>query len=467
LTNKQIVRKILLKYNKTHSSPKLKLEYPKMLVKLPYNNTHIEIRVTHDAAVYRTSYGRPADDARILVKNALLHPVKSPALSEMIKKTGARSAVVVVSDITRPVPYRDFLDIILEEIENSSVQRKNITILIATGMHRPSTPEERRHMFGEKICGKYRIMDHRADKKDELVKTGGVSRSGRPIELNRYFMEADFRIVTGLVEPHFMAGFSGARKAVCPGLCSLETVKAFHSFAFLDNHSARNGNLEGNPLHLEALSIARQAGVGFCINIIVDRNHRVAEAVAGDMEESHNETCRLVNKSACPPVESECDIVLTSSGGYPLDATFYQCVKGMVSCLPAVKKGGVVISAGSCSEGIGSSEYRNLMRKYSGRWKDFLDQIKNDDDIIKDQWQFQMHTKALLHVGEKNLIFVTDGLGISDLASLSIKGIHAPNGRVQETVQELLDKCTNKGGSVAVIPEGPYCAPLPSGQRNR
>lgn len=365
----------------------------------------------------------------------------------------------LVSDITRPIPYADFLDSVLEEIEDAAVPRDNIIILIATGMHRPSTDAEREYMFGPEVCERYRIIDHRADKSDELVKIRGISQAGRPIELNRYFVESDFRIVTGLVEPHFMAGFSGGRKAICPGLCSLETVKAFHSFTFLNDSSARNGNLEGNPLHYEALSIAREADAGFCINLVVDRKHRVVEAVAGNLEASHNTTCRFVSKHACPPVEQEMDVVLTSGGGLPLDATFYQCVKGMVSCLPAVKRGGVVVSIGSCSEGIGSGEYQNLMNEYSGRWREFLGHIQGNGSIIKDQWQFQMQTKVLQHVGDDNLIFVTGGLGTSDLARLNVNGIHVSEDCIQQRVQDLLDGLIHEGRSVAVIPEGPYCTP--------
>jgi nickel-dependent lactate racemase len=430
-----------------------------MLVNMPYNSRHIEISVPDDSAVYHTSFRDPGTDARNLVRNAVRNPVKCDPLREVLKKSGAQTVVIVVSDITRPIPYSDFLDAVLEEVEDSGIRRENITILIATGMHRPSTASEREQMFGPEICKSYKIIDHRSDKPDELVKIKGMSKAGRPIELNRFFVKADFRIITGLVEPHFMAGFSGGRKAVCPGLCSLDTVKIFHSFGFLDNPCSINGNLEGNPLHYESLSIARQADVGFAINLVVDRRHRLTDAVAGDLEESHNETCKLVKEYACPPVMQKKDVVITSSGGYPLDATFYQCVKGMVSCLPAVNRGGVVVSVGSCTEGIGSSEYESMMHEYSGRWRDFLDHIKGTDNIVKDQWQFQMQTKTLQHVGENNLIFVTDGLKASDLAKLSVKGIDASVGSVQEKTQEILDGFIKEGRSLALIPDGPYCAP--------
>lgn len=431
-----------------------------MLLNIPYNNRHIKIKVPDDTTVYRTSYGESETDARELVLKAVRNPVECSPLSETLRTSGAQSVVIVVSDITRPVPYADFLDTVLEEIEDGAVQRDNILILIATGMHRPSTAAEREHMFGPEVCERYRIMDHHADAADELVTINGTSHAGRPIELNRHFLEADFRIVTGLVEPHFMAGFSGGRKAICPGLCSLETVKAFHSYTFLDDPAARNGNLKGNPLHDEAISIARQAKVGFCINLLVDRKHRLIDAVAGDLEASHKITCKLVSKHACPSVEQEKDVVLTSSGGYPLDATFYQCVKGMTSCLPAVKRKGVVISIGSCSEGIGASEYQNIMYEYSGRWREFLSHLQNNDNTAKDQWEFQMQTKVLKHVGDDNLIFVTDGLSASDLNRLSVNGVHASEGHMQERVQEILDGFIHAGRSLAVIPEGPYCAPI-------
>ncbi|MCK5801592.1 MAG: nickel-dependent lactate racemase, partial [Lentisphaeria bacterium] len=324
-----------------------------MLVKIPYGNGQMEIRVPDDTALYGTSYEEPEADAREIVLGAVRKPIGCAPLSEALRQSDAQSVVVVVSDITRPIPYADFLDVVLKEMEDAAVQRDDITILIATGMHRPSTVAEREHMFGPEVCRHYRILDHQAGKTEELVEIDGTSWSGRKMELNRHFVEADFRVTTGLVEPHFMAGFSGGRKSVCPGLCSLETVKSFHSFSFLDHPAARGGNLVENPLHAEALSIARQAKVDFCINLVVGGTHRIVDAVAGELEASHEATCQLVAQQACPLVKQEVDVLLTSSGGYPLDATFYQCVKGMASCLPAVRKGGVVISVGSCSEGIG------------------------------------------------------------------------------------------------------------------
>ena len=431
-----------------------------MRIEIPYGNAPIQLELPDDTTVYRTSYGRPKGNARDLVLKAIRNPVGSPPLLETLRTSGARSVVVVVSDITRPIPYADFLGALLEEIEHAGVLRNNILILIATGMHKPSTAAERDKMFGPGICEHYRIMDHHAEMAGDLVRIDATSHAGRPIELNRHFVQADFRIVTGLVEPHFMAGFSGGRKAVCPGLCSLETVEAFHSFSFLDNPAARNGNLQGNPLHQEALSIARQARVGFCVNLLVDNEHRLLEAIAGDLEASHDAACQVASQHACPPVRQEKDVVITSCGGHPLDATFYQCVKGMVSCLPAVKRGGTVVAAGSCSDGIGGEEYRGIMHEYAGRWREFLAHAQRSSKTAKDHWQFQMQTRTLRHVGDTNLVFLTSGLSALELGRLSLVGTHASESRIQEKLQEMVDGFADTGRSLAVVPEGPYCAPL-------
>ena len=263
----------------------------------------------------------------------------------------------------------------------------------------------------------------------------------------------------------FYGGFLRGEKGHLPGFMLPENGEGISHFKFLDNSAARNGNLEGNPLHLEALSIARQVQVDFCINLVLDKEGRLVSAIAGSLEKSHDKACGLVREHACPAVESEVDLVLTSCGGYLLDVTFYQCVKGMVSCLPAVRKGGIIISIGSCSEGIGGSEYQRILHQYSGSWREFLKHIRDTDKITKDQWQLQMQTRALKHVYEGNLIFITSGLSASDLKGLSVNGISAPEDRLQKTVQTLLDGFLDQGRSLAVIPEGPYCAPIGSGRR--
>lgn len=431
-----------------------------MHIELPYNDRRIEVEILNDTIVYHTSYPKPLPDARTAILQTLRTPIGCPSLAELLKKKKPESVVIVVSDITRPIPYADFLDVMLDEIAKAGVDRESVSFLIANGMHRPSTEMERERILGKEICCRYAIIDHYAENSNDLVRLSGKSWAGRSIELNRRFVAADFRIVTGLVEPHFMAGFSGGRKAVCPGICSLETIKAFHSFSFLSSPFARNGNLIKNPLHQEALSIARQAGVDFCLNVLTDTAHSVVGFTAGELEASHAVACRRVKRWACPTVEKPADVVLTTSGGYPLDATFYQCVKGMTSCLPAVKKGGVVVSIGGCREGVGGTEYRSLVHEYAGRWREFLYDLEKDSTVRKDQWEFQMQTRVLKHVGEENLYFLTSGLEASELVKLSVNGFYAKEEEAAQKLQALLDRHTRAGKSLAIIPEGPYCAPL-------
>ena len=236
-------------------------------------------------------------------------------------------------------------------------------------------------------------------------------------------------------------------------------MQNFHGYEFLASEKACNGNLEGNPLHEEALSVAKAIGVDFCVNVILNENRNVIKAFAGDIDSAHIAACDFVIGCACPTVTETADVVLTSSGGYPLDSTFYQCVKGMVSCLPAIKPGGIIISFAGCSECIGSPHYIDTMSEYEGNWKGFIEDIKGGL-FIKDQWQYQMHCRTLEKVSQENLLFITDGLKQNDLNNLSVNGSSVLN--VQRKVQELVDKFVSEGKKIAVFPEGPYCGPLTS-----
>jgi lactate racemase len=417
----------------------------------------IAVGVPDDAQVYASCFPEPAGPASDLVLAAARGPIGSAPLKQSLAARREGDVVIAVSDITRPIPYAAFLPALLAEIESAGVPRGEILLLIATGMHRPSTEAERVEMFGADVAANYRIDDHRAEDEPGLAELPNTTWSGATVKLNRRFVDAGFRIVTGLVEPHFMAGFSGGRKSVCPGLASLDTVRNFHGEAFLSNVAARNGQLHGNPLHEEALSVARMVGVDFALNVVLDKARHVVSAFAGDLEAAHDAACQAAAACACRPVERPADVVLTSCGGYPLDATFYQCVKGMVGCLPAVREGGTIIVFGGCSEGVGSAEYAGMMKAYAGRWKQFLDDIKKPGVFVRDQWELQMQCRALAKVGEAGLHFVTDGLPTDELGQLSVTPHPAAPGDVASVVQGVIDAALAGGGSVAVFPEGPYC----------
>ncbi len=421
----------------------------------------IVLRVPEDADVFVSTYPVTTTPAVSLVLDAVRAPLGAPPLREALAARRPEGVVVVVSDITRPVPYRDFLAPLLGEIASAGIPRDDILVLIAAGMHRPSTVEERREMFGEEVVDRYRIEDHRAEDNIELAPVGGRSASGAPIRLSRRFVEAGFRIVTSLVEPHFMAGFSGGRKSVCPGLSSLDTIRNFHGEKFLSDPKAANTVLAGNPLHEESLSVARAAGVDFTLNVVLDKNRRLVRAYAGALEPAHDAACEFVRACAVWPIRRPADVVLTSSGGHPLDATFYQCVKGFVSCLPAVRERGTIIAFGGCAEGLGSREYAEMLRKYGGRFDDFLADIKRPGVFTKDQWELQMHARALARVGTQGLHFISDGLPAETMELLTLTGHAAAPGRLGPAVQAVLDDVLAPGMLLAVFPEGPYCVPEP------
>ncbi len=428
-----------------------------MLLEIPYDKSSLAVDVPESAIVYRSSYPEPAASASAIVSGALKNPTGSPALQEALSGRREGKVVVVVSDITRPVPYRDFLPAFIGEIESAGIRPEEILILVATGMHRPGTPEERRYMFGG-IAERYQIEDH--DAQGALKEIEGLSFSGRRVSLNRSFVDAGFRIVTGLVEPHFMAGFSGGRKAVCPGLVSLETIEAFHGYDFLSSPGAANAVIEGNPCHEEALSVARLAGVDYSLNVVLDAGKRLVAAFAGGLEMAHEKACSFVRGHACPTVKYEADAVITGCGGYPLDATFYQCVKGIVGAIPAVKPGGKIIAAGCCREHMGSKEYRDIMFAHSHDCDGFIEHIRKSCRVEKDQWELQMQIRAIEKVGTGGLVFLSTGLDGEEVKHISAGSVNADLDSINNSLKEIVNKLVNDGKSIAVIPEGPYCTPL-------
>lgn len=428
-----------------------------MKAEIRYHNTLLHVEFPDTSRIYLSSYDTPAASAKELALKSVRNPIGSESLVDSIKKRPPSSVVIAVSDITRPIPYRDFLPALLEEIASAGIDRKSITILIATGMHRPSTAEERLFMFGKELAESFAIVDH--DAQGEMAVLSGKSHSGAPVKLNSIFAKADYKIVIGLVEPHFMAGFSGGRKTICPGLSSLDTIKQFHGYEFLSHPNAFSSRLEKNPCHEEALSVAKLAGVDFSLQLVVNHEKKIVKAFGGDLFESHAVACRYASQKACPVVDAEADVVVTGCGGYPLDAIFYQCVKALVNALPCVKNGGTMIAAGGCEEGVGSQTFEAMLRKYRNDFSGFIRDIKKTSDVVKDQWQIQMQTRIYEKTELNKIHFLTHGIASGHSSFLGVNIIEAASDRVVEKLQKTIDDLAGKGCSFAVIPEGPYCAP--------
>ncbi len=431
---------------------------------LRYDKHKIPVEVPDHAEILHSRGCSPLPQPLEAVRDALASPIGCPPLAALIQERKPSRVVITISDITRPVPNRVLVPALLEVLETSGIGREKVTVLIATGMHRPSTQQEKIELLGEEIVGSVRVVDHRSEQRDELTRLSRATRFGTYAWINRLYSEADFRIVTGFIEPHFMAGFSGGRKGVCPGIVNVETVQKFHGFEFLDSPAATNFSLEGNPLHEEATDVAEIAGIDFLLNVGVTEDKQIAGVFAGDWRKAFEVGATKVREWTAAPCAERKDVVITCGGGYPLDKTLYQSGKGMCSALPVVKEGGVVICASACSEGLGSPSFTRIMREWGERWEEFLDWIRTNPEVIHDQWGFQMHCKVLQRVGVENLLFACGGIPSEELSRMSLTPLYEPKPGVEElegirqAIQAQVDRLADQ--TMAVIPEGPYVVPV-------
>jgi nickel-dependent lactate racemase len=417
-----------------------------MRVHLDYGRTGLEVELPDRNVVKCLGY-RPAEplmDPCASLRERLAAPTGCAPLAELAK--GRRSACVVICDITRPVPNELLLAPILETLESSGIPPSAIRILVATGLHRPNLGRELAEMVGPRIAQRYAIENH--DGRDlashEYL---GESPRGVPIWIDRRYVHADLKITVGLIEPHFMAGFSGGRKLVCPGLAALETIRVWHSPRFLEHPDARCGVLQGNPVHGENTWIARRAGCDFIVNCVLDSQRRVLAIVAGHMEQALEEGVAFVRGLVIDTLPQPVDMVVTSSAGYPLDTTFYQSVKGMCTAAEVVKPGGTIVLAASMSEGIGSPEFQSLFRD-NATLDEFVRRITGDDYFVLDQWQLEKMAVACRRAKVK---VVTDGLPAETLRGLFVESAASVEAAVAEGLAEY-----GQDATIAVIPKGPY-----------
>lgn len=417
-----------------------------MRVKLEYGKTGLEVEVPDERLVRTLTYkdAPPLADPIGDLEKLLRAPLGAPPLAEVAR--GRKSACILICDVTRPVPNELILTPVLRTLEAAGVPRDKITILVATGLHRPNEGEEMVELVGRRIAETYRCENHFGKELDQHVYLGDSPR-GVPIWIDRRYVEADLKIATGLIEPHFMAGFSGGRKLICPGIAALETVKVWHGPKFLEHPNADNGILTGNPVHEENTWIARKAGCDFIVNVVIDAKRRPLKFVAGDMVEAFEEGVAFVRQVVVDKIPEEVDVVITSSAGYPLDTTFYQSVKAMNGALPIVKQGGTIIVAASMTEGIGSPEFQRLFKENASP-QAFVERILGTDYFVMDQWQLEEMAKACRKARIK---VVTHGLPKETIESLFVE--HAPS-----VEQALADSLAEYGpeARVAVIPKGPY-----------
>jgi nickel-dependent lactate racemase len=426
-----------------------------MHVTLDYGKTGLPVTLPEERLVappLTISDAPPLADAQAAIADAIRNPIGSPPLSELAK--GKKTACIVICDITRPVPNKLILPEILSTIEAAGVPRSGITILNATGLHRPNEGDEMVELVGEHVAANYTCVNHHGKVLHEHDYLG-TTPNGVPMWIDNRYTTADLKITTGLIEPHLMAGYSGGRKLICPGIAALETVKRWHSPKFLEHPKADCGSVEGNPVHEENTYIALKAGCDFIVNVCIDGKRRVTWVGAGDMIkawEAGVRFCRDVVKAGVPePV----DVVVTSCAGYPLDTSWYQAVKGLTGALPIVKKGGTIILAASLTEGLGSHEFQELVKEYAakGLYKSLsvaavTREPRPHDTCEMDEWQIVMLQKVLAHCRVK---VVTGGLPADVLRACAVEPAATVEEAVSDSLREYGDAAT-----LAVIPKGPY-----------
>jgi nickel-dependent lactate racemase len=374
------------------------------------------------------------------VAESLQRPIRSSPLGDLA--AGRRSACVVISDITRPVPNRTLLGPILGTLEQSGIQREDITILVATGMHRPNLGDELVSMVGRDIAERYRIENHSCRKQEDLRRVTEIE--GTPVEVNTHYLDADLKILTGLIEPHFYAGYSGGRKSLLPGISSFETMKLMHSYRMIDHPRVTNCLLDGNPFHEYGLRVCELAGADFIVNVVINRDREIAGVFAGHYDAAHRRGSDLVAEHCVREVPQRQDMVITSGGGYPLDATLYQISKGLTCAKDILKPGGTIVVACECREGLGSREFCEIMQSCAP--EDFFSHYCEPHNFAIDQWCAQNIYQAIDHAGA--VYICSEGLSAADLQRAgAIKCDH---------LQGTLDRLWDEHERITAVPAGPY-----------
>ncbi|MCR8636008.1 nickel-dependent lactate racemase [Paenibacillus radicis (ex Xue et al. 2023)] len=384
-------------------------------------------------------------DEKEAVLEALRQPIASPPLREMVKATDR--IVIVISDITRPTPNDKLVPWIISELPH--VPLEQITILNGTGTHRDQTHEEFVQMLGESIVDKVRVINHHCQEPDELVKVGRSS-FGCDAYLNKTYVEADFRIVTGFIEPHFFAGFSGGCKGIMPGIAGLETIMTFHNARMIGNPLSTWGNLINNPLQEMAREINLMCKPEFMLNVTLNGQKQITGVFAGELFAAHAEGCAYTKQHAMARCEERFDVVITSNSGYPLDQNLYQAVKGMSAAHKIVKQGGAILCAAECSDGIPNHGNYAKILQMADTPQQLLDMIEDPNFQMFDQWQVQK--QAVIQVWAD--VYVQSRLTDEEIRKSMLK----PMSSIEETLSEL-QKIYGEGMSIAILPQGPLTIP--------
>jgi nickel-dependent lactate racemase len=384
------------------------------------------------------------------IEKAINNPIGSPNLRNIInKKKEIDNVCIVVSDATRPVPSYLILEALLNQLNSLGIRDENVTVLVATGLHRKSTREDYEVILGPSLYKRLKVIGH--DSKDhESLKQ--IVTSNISFLINKHYCESDLKIITGYVEPHFFFGFSGGRKSILPGIAGEDTIQNNHSADMIHSEFSRFGIYQENMMHKQALMAANAVGVDFAVNVCINEKHQIVRVAAGDFEKVHEELVKYQLENVFHPITDSYDIVICGNGGYPLDLNLYQAVKSMAIGEMAVKRGGTIISVNECIEGVGIRQDKFKELLFSGmKPKEIYVQIMNGQITVPDQWEIQVLARIL----QKADVFVVSTLKENELGNIGLK--------YALSIEEAIEKSLQKHGSharILVLPNGPQALPL-------
>lgn len=426
-----------------------------MKVRLAYGETGLDVEVDERVAtVVEPVHHEAAPDQTAVMRAALRSPVAGPPLRERVRR--GQTVAISACDGTRPQPRHLMIPAVLAELDGI-VDLDDVVVLVATGTHRGNDEAELRRMFGDEVVDSVRIVNHDARDRESLAWVG-THGDGVPVWLNRQWVEADVRITTGFVEPHFFAGFSGGPKMVAPGLAALETVLVLHDAARIGDPRATWGVTHGNPVHDDVRAIAEATGVTFALDVVLNRDQDIVAAFGGDLLPMHAAATALAKRTAMRPVDAPFDVVVTTNSGYPLDQNLYQAVKGMSAAFQVVRPGGTIVCAAECRDGFPDhGSYRQVLASASSP-QALFDAISARVETVPDQWQVQI--QARIQSGSR-VVMRTSFLSDADLATAHLEQTRD----ISDTVARAL-AAAGPDARVCLLPEGPQTIPYLRGGRS-
>ncbi len=416
-------------------------------VQLAYGKKGYKLKVPANFDVIEPKFIKEVGSAKEEINKALLFPINSKPLRSLLE--GKNDIAISVCDITRAQPRKVVIETIVEHIKDL-IPISNIKILIATGTHRANTKDELIEMLGKDIVETLNVINHVCDDKESLIEMP-TSLDDVSVLLNKHWVNADFRITTGFVEPHFFAGFSGGSKLVAPGLAGLKTIMKLHNYKRLNNPNSIWGEVEKNPIQQDVRKIAKETGVDFTLDVALNRDQKITNVFSGDLIDSHNEACNFARETAMVQVSQPYDLVITSNSGYPLDQNLYQTVKGLSAASQIVKDNGEILCLSECSDGIPShGKFYSLLSEFSD--PEQVEGMLSDPNFhCQDQWQVQI----LSQIAKKsNINLYTEGLSDKEIKNAFM--FNAPD--PQKFIDQKLKENANIRG--CVLPEGPITIPV-------